>query len=70
MRKGDVNLFIADDIGCNEFPTALLIKSLDSSIFDTRELTYHGLYLFKFDAEATNLDLPIATAHKLDVAVS
>ena len=68
VERLNVHLLIADDIGCNELATVLIVKGLYGSILDTWELTNHSLHLFQLDAETTDLYLSVATAHKLDVA--
>ena len=70
VQGRDVYLLVADDVGGNELTatTTFLIKCLHRSILDARELTDHAFHLFQFDAEAPDLHLSVATAHKLDVA--
>ena len=65
----DVYLLVADNVCSNELSSTIFIKSLDGSIFDTRELTDDSFHLFQFDTETTYLHLSITTSHKLDVAI-
>ena len=66
----DIDLLIADDIGCDELSCAsLLIEGLNGGILDAWELTDHSLHFFQFDAEATNLHLSILASNELDIAV-
>ena len=67
VQRFDVDGFVGNDVGGDEFATAFLVEGLHRGILDAGELTNHGFHFFQFDAESANLHLSVATTHKLDV---
>ena len=65
----DVNLGVADYIGGDELPSVGVVKGLDGSVVDARELTDDGFYLFELDTETADLDLTVLPSDKLNVSV-
>ena len=65
----DIDLLIADDIGCNELTATRVIEGLHRCIFDTLELANDGFHLFELDTETADLDLSVLAADELDLAV-
>ena len=69
IKSLNIHLLVADDIGSNKLSSAIFVECLHRSILDAWKLANDNLYLFEFDAEATNLHLTVLSAHKLNVAI-
>ena len=71
VERFDIYLLIAYDVSSDELAAtgAFDIECLHSSILDAWELTDDGLHFFEFDAEASDLHLPIATTYELNVSI-
>ena len=68
VESFNIHLTVTNYVGCNKLATAFLIKCLNCSILNSRELTDDTFHLLELNAKTTYFHLTIATTHKLDVA--
>ena len=65
----DVDSLVANDVGSDELTAVGVVEGLHGSILNASELADDRFDFFEFDTEAADLDLSVASAHKLDIAV-
>ena len=69
MQRIDIHLCIGDDVCCDEFPASRLVESCNRHILNPFKFPDNSLHFCKFDTEASDLHLRVASPDKLDVPV-